>query len=52
MKQISVAEKAGYTPTMLNGMIKGRRLIRPCDVKIIANALGVDANALFKKEGD
>lgn len=46
-KQVYVANKAGYTPQMLNDMITGRRLIKVNDIIRIAPVLGVDANYLF-----
>lgn len=50
LKQIAVAGKANFTQSFFNAMIKGRRLIKPCDVNSIARALGVSVNELFTKE--
>lgn len=47
MKQCSVAEKSGFTTSGFNAMLCGRKIIKPCDVKNIANALGVSINDLF-----
>ncbi len=51
LKQLAVAEKAGFTPNAFSAMLTGKKLIKTCDVLQIANALDVDANELFKKEG-
>lgn len=50
LKQVYVAEKAGYTPQELSDMINGRRIIKACDIPKIANALGVKLDDLFKAE--
>ena len=47
LKQVYVAEKAGYTEHMLSDMIVGRKIIKVCDVRRICGVLGVDANSLF-----
>ncbi len=47
LKQSAVSQWAGYTNQQLTNMINGRRLIRPCDVSAIANALGVNVGDLF-----
>lgn len=47
LKQVYVANKAGYTKQMLSDMITGRRLIKANDIIRIAPVLGVDANYLF-----
>lgn len=52
LKQVAVAKKAGYKPNALSTMLTGKKLIKPCDVLRIANALDVDANELFKKGGE
>lgn len=50
LKQVYVAEKAGYTAHMLSDMLSGRKIIKACDVHKICEVLGVDANSLFDKE--
>lgn len=50
LRQSALAQKAGFTPQELNDMLRGRRLIRACDVEALIKALkplGVDANCLF-----
>ena len=49
LKQKAVAERAGYTAQQFTDMLKGRKIIKPCDVLAIADALGVTANDLFAK---
>lgn len=49
LKQSAVAERANFTPNAFSAMVKGRKLIKPCDVNIIANALGVSVNELYKE---
>ena len=50
LKQIAVAEKAGYSAQEFNDMLNGRKLIRVCDIPKIAYGLGVSANKLFERE--
>ena len=45
LKNIYVAERAGFTPQELSDMLNGRRLIKACDVPKLAFAMEV-------KEGD
>ncbi len=47
LKQIAVAEKAGYSNGKFNNMLNGRKLITDVDVSNIANALGVEPNDLY-----
>jgi hypothetical protein len=47
LKNLYVAESAGYTPQELSDMLNGRRLIKACDIPRIAKALGVEINYLF-----
>lgn len=50
LKQVYVAEKAGYKAQELNDMLNGRRLIKVCDVPKIALALDVEINDIYKSE--
>ena len=52
LKQVAIAERAGYTPNAFSAMVSGRKMIKDTDVVRIANALEVDANELFKKVGE
>lgn len=54
LKQAYVAEKAGYTPQELNGMLNGRRLIKSRDILRLATTLEVTANDIYAvgKEGE
>lgn len=47
LKQIYVAEKAGYKAQELNDMLNGRRLIKVCDVPKIALALDVEIDEIY-----
>lgn len=47
LKQGAIAEKAGYTKQQFSDMMNGRRIIKPCDVLAISNALGVSVNDLY-----
>lgn len=49
LKQSAIADRAGYTANQFCSMLKGRKIIKDIDIMNIANALGVDANELFKK---
>lgn len=50
LKQSAVAERANFSPSAFSAMVRGRKLIKPCDVNIIARALGVSVNELYKKD--
>lgn len=50
LKQSSIAKKAGFTVQEFNGMLHGRRLMRAVEIASIVDAMGVEANELFKKE--
>lgn len=54
LKNIYVAERAGFTPQELSDMLNGRRLIKACDIPKLANALGVDAGDIYEagKKGE
>lgn len=52
LKQNAVAARANFTQTAFNAMLRGRKLIKPCDVNNIAEALEVSVNELYKQEGD
>lgn len=47
LKQLAVAKKAGYGAQAFSDMLNGRKLIRPCDISAIAEALDVEPNELF-----
>lgn len=49
LKQNFIAEKAGFAPSAFCACLNGRRLIMPCEIPLIANAIGVDPNLLFQK---
>lgn len=51
LKQTAVAARADFTPSAFSAMMRGRKLIKPCDVKNIARALGVSVNELYREEG-
>lgn len=47
LKQLAIAEKAGFGVQEFNDMLNGRKLIKMCDVLKIAKALGVTPNDLY-----
>lgn len=47
IKQVYIAEKAGYTAQELSDMLNGRKIIKMCDVPRLANALGVEIDAIY-----
>lgn len=47
LKQVYIAEKAGYKAQELNDMLNGRRLIKACDIPRIALALDVEINDIY-----
>lgn len=54
LKQVYIAEKAGYKAQELNDMLNGRRLIKACDIPRIALALDVEINDIYStgKKGE
>lgn len=49
LKQVYVAEKAGYSRQTLNDMINGRRLMKVKDVTNLKNVLNVSYDELYRK---
>ncbi len=47
MSQAAVARAAGFTPTLFNSMLKGRKLIRAEHIEPICQALRVTPNDLY-----
>lgn len=47
LKNLHVAEKAGFTPQELSDMFNGRRLIKACDIPKFAYVLGVRADDIY-----
>lgn len=48
LKNIYVAEKAGFTAQELSDMLNGRKLIKACDIPKLARALGVKENEIYE----
>lgn len=51
MKNNAVAERAGFSAQQFSDMLNGRKIIKPCDILAIANAIGVDIGSLFEDVG-
>lgn len=49
IKQKVVAVRAGYSEKQFSAMMNGRRTLKADDIPKIANALGVEANELFRE---
>ncbi|WP_317346862.1 helix-turn-helix transcriptional regulator [Blautia argi] len=47
IKQIYIANKAGYTAQELSDMLNGRKIIKLCDVPRLADALGEDIDTIY-----
>lgn len=47
LKQIAVANRAGYSGQEFSDMLNGRRLIKACDIPRIATALNKKPNDLY-----
>lgn len=52
LKQSAIAKKAGFSVQEFNAMLNGRRIMRAVEIASIMDVLEVDANELFKKEGE
>ena len=50
LKQKVVAKKANFAQSAFNAMLQGRRIIKPCDVNAIAQALEIPVNTLYGKD--
>jgi len=49
LKQIAVAEKAGFSIQEFNAMLNGRRIMKAIEIEALIIALGIEANELFDK---
>lgn len=47
LKNSAVAKKAGYSTQQFSCMLNGRKIIKPCDILAISEALGVSVSDLF-----
>ena len=47
MKQVAIAERAGFKASEFSNMLNGRKLLRAEYIPKIASALGVDLNEIF-----
>ncbi|MDR1322432.1 MAG: helix-turn-helix domain-containing protein [Gracilibacteraceae bacterium] len=52
MKQLAIAQKAGYSEGAFSAMLTGRRVIKAQDVERICRALDVTPNELFCFENE
>ncbi|HJA57138.1 MAG TPA: helix-turn-helix domain-containing protein [Candidatus Bacteroides intestinigallinarum] len=54
LKNIYVAERAGFTPQELSDMLNGRRLIKACDIPKLARAMEVKESDIYEagKKGE
>ena len=47
LRQVYVAEKAGYTSQELSDILNGRKLIKACDIPKLARVLGVTVDEIY-----
>lgn len=47
LKNLHVAERAGFTPQELSDMFNGRRVIKACDIPKLAHVLGVKTDDIY-----
>lgn len=47
LRNMYVAEKAGYKPQELSDMLNGRKLIKACDILKLSIVLGVTADDIY-----
>lgn len=52
LKQKAVAERCGWPQQVLSDMLNGRRLIKACDIPIIAQSLDVSVDDLYRDFAD
>lgn len=48
LKNIYVAERAGFSSQELSDMLNGRRLIKACDIPKLARAMGVNEGEVYE----
>ncbi|MEY8428816.1 XRE family transcriptional regulator [Lachnospiraceae bacterium 46-15] len=48
LKNLSIAQKAGYTAQELSDMLNGRKLIKACDVLRLSQALNVKSDKIYE----
>ena len=51
MKNNAVAERAGFSKQQFSDMLNGRKIIKPCDILAISDAIGVNVGDLFVDTG-
>lgn len=51
LKQSAVARWAGYSDQQFTDMLNGRKIIKPCDILAISDAIGVSVGDLFVNTG-
>ncbi len=47
LKQVSIAQRAGYTKNQFNSLLNGRKLITETDIFKICSVLEITPNELF-----
>lgn len=47
LKQSAIARWAGYSNQQFTDMLNGRKIIKPCDILAISDAIGVSVGDLF-----
>lgn len=50
IKKVFLARQAGMTPQELSDIINGRRLVKACEIPVLARSLGVGVGDLFAQE--
>lgn len=48
MTNNEVAKRSGHSVQQLSDMLHGRKIIKPCDILAISDALGIDVDELFR----
>jgi len=51
MKNSAVAERAGFSAQQFSDMLNGRKIIKPCDILAISDAIGISVGDLFIDTG-
>lgn len=51
MKNNAVAERAGFSKQQFSDMLNGRKIIKPCDILAISDAIGINVGDLFVDTG-
>lgn len=51
LKNGVIAKRAGFSKQQFSDMLNGRKIIKPCDILAISDAIGISVGDLFREIG-